>query len=91
MAEQQELPLKKARVVHIRCTPAMKRVVEQAVALRTSALCRDADDNLIFPSEIDSDELDDIPEDSVAIVAILHSWIKTFTTEKLAALRNGHE
>ncbi len=84
----------KTRVEQVRMTPSMKKIVDDAVMLRTSALCRDEEGDLILPDAIDMSEIqeDDIVNDrSLAIVAILHYWSTNFTKTQLAALRNGHE
>lgn len=81
------------RVEKLRLTPSMKKILDKAVALRTSALCRDDEGRLIIPPEIEFTDStgEDSDDTSVAVVAVLLDWTDKFNRAELAALRNGHE
>ncbi len=71
--------------------PEMVKAWDKAVALRTSALCRDAGGQLIVRDECQEDENYEIDDEAAAVVSILIDWSNSFTDAKLAALRKNGE
>ena len=77
----------KLRFLRFHCTKQQAKTINDALVLRTSALCRSKNGQLALPGDLlDPDATDASGEAAGALAAICADWLKNFTAEKLAEI-----